>query len=134
MKKFILLASTLLVTLTISTVLSAAAYLKIGDIKGEAMARDENHKNWIVIESYAYSNGTLVIKHKNGRSETLRNGKYKFKDGNQFSVKNGRAQKILGRGNTNLLKARAKTKKKPGVETEDIGRKSKKSKKSKNGQ
>lgn len=50
MKKTIMLM--LLTVLLVSAMVKAPAYMKLGDIKGEAT--DERHKDWINVESYSY--------------------------------------------------------------------------------
>jgi type VI secretion system secreted protein Hcp len=50
MKRILLLA--ILAVLLLSTSVMAPAYMKLGDIKGEAT--EENHKEWIVVDGYAF--------------------------------------------------------------------------------
>lgn len=128
MKKLMMIFAATLIMSFAANQVHAAAYVKIGDIKGESMRK--GHEEWIIIESYQHSNGVLIVKRKGGRKERLKDGTYKFKDGNQFLVKAGKAKLISGKGKRSIIRAKTKSVpvNKPGVERENIGVKAKKEK------
>ncbi|TQV75131.1 hypothetical protein FLL45_09340 [Aliikangiella marina] len=127
MKSMLVVILTAVALCLVSNDASAAAYIKIGDIKGESMRAGSGHDKWIDIESYQFSNGVLVIKHKNGKKVRLKEGMYRFKDGKQYLVKAGKA-KLVAKGKRSIIRAKTKsvTVNKPGVERENIGVKQKK--------
>ncbi len=84
---------------------ASPVFMKIEDVEGESS--DAKHKEWV--EIYASVQGNkLILKTRNGKKITAKQGRYRLSNGQIIFVKNGKIIKksIANLPNRNLKKTR----------------------------